>query len=465
MTCRRLSPWGALGLLSLPAACTSETFFPTDPMSEAHAPSGTVATAGGPGTLDLVTWNVEWFGSRRGGPTDDDLQIDNVAWTLGLLDADLIALQEVVSEAAFDTLLERLGPAYDGLLASDEDVSGNHSYGASEQKVALLWRTERLALRGAEVVLQDLDWAFAGRPPLLARFAVDGNETDLRTVITLHAKAARDLESWGRREAGARGLLALLDGPLREESVALAGDFNDGLDQSIRWDKPSPYRDLHEAYRFASGQLDAEGTATTAGGQHAIDHILLTGAWDTAASAEALVVVPPVASFSQTTSDHFPVVVSVDWPGQPLPEQSAFVVLNEVLANEPGTDPDGEFVELVNAGERAVDLQGWVLEDQTAVRHVFEPGFVLEPGTAAVVFADEASEGGLGLGNSGDRVSLRDATGRLVSVVAYGRSLADRDGVSMVRIPEGDPTADLVPHDTVSNRASSPGTSASGSAW
>ena len=465
MSCPRLSRWGAVGILAGASACADVEFFPTDTVAAAHAPGSTVTTAGDPATLDLVTWNVEWFGSRQGGPRDDALQVDNVAETLLLLDADLIALQEVVSGAAFDDLLARLGPGFDGLLASDEDVVGNRSYGRSEQKVALVWRTDRLALQDAEVVLRELDWAFAGRPPLLARFAVDGDNEHLRTVVTLHAKAASDLESWSRRQAGARGLLALLEGPLADESVAIAGDFNDDLERSIRRDKPSPYQELRQAYPFASWRMAVEGIATTAGGRQPIDHILLTGDWDADASAEALVVVPPLADFSRTTSDHFPVVVSLDWPAQPLPLLSAGVVINEVLANEPGSDPAGEFVELVNTSTDPVDLQGWTLSDDQAVRHVFAAPAVLPPGGAAVVFGDESSVGQLALGNSGDTVVLADPNGRTVSVVPYGRGLADRDGVSMVRLVEGDPEADFVPHDTVSDQSASPGTTAAGDPW
>ncbi|HYO52164.1 lamin tail domain-containing protein [Archangium sp.] len=38
----------------------------------------------------------------------------------------------------------------------------------------------------------------------------------------------------------------------------------------------------------------------------------------------------------------------------------AKVILNEILANEPGSATDGEFVELVNVGGTAIDISGWV---------------------------------------------------------------------------------------------------------
>ena len=438
-----------------------------------HAGPGSEARGlGRPENLDLVTWNVEWFGSRRGGPSDEGLQVYNAAQTLEQLDADLIALQEITSVGAFEDLLAQLPADYDGLLASDGFVEGNRSYRTDEQQVGFIWRTSRLELRDAEVVLRDLDWAFAGRPPLLARFAIDGRDDAERTIVNLHAKAASDADAWRRREVGARGLLGLLEGPLADESVALVGDFNDDLDESIRRSEPSPYRALEQAYRFATWRLAVDGISTTAGGRYAIDHMLLTGAWDADASAQARVIYPSVPAFSRTTSDHFPVVVALDWPDIPTPadpsepaEPTARVVLNEVLANEPGSDPAGEFVELVNPGDVAVDVSGWTLSDGAALRHVFPSGAVVPPGAALVVTGGAASEGTLSLGNGGDVVVLADDAGAVVAALDYSGALASRDGVSMVRSVEGDPDADLVLHDTVSEDPSSPGVSASGGLW
>ena len=278
-----------------------------------------LADLGGPETLDLVTWNVEWLGNRSFGPWTIH-SAPNVARTLSCSTRSHCA----AGSRRRDGLRRSVGPSaglYDGLLASDGDVDGNRSYRYDEQQVGFIWRTERLELRDAQVVLRDLDWAFAGRPPLLARFAIDGRDDDVRTVITLHAKASSDLESWRRREMGARGLQSLLEGSLAFESVAIAGDFNDDLDESIRRDKPSPYANLRNAYRFASWALALSGISTTDRGRHAIDHIMLTGAWDAGSSAQAGVVYPSVRDFSRTTSNHYPVMVSLPWPapedGQP----------------------------------------------------------------------------------------------------------------------------------------------------
>jgi hypothetical protein len=155
------------------------------------------------------------------------------------------------------------------------------------------------------------------------------------------------------------------------------------------------------------------------------------------------------------------------------PAPSGKVYLNEILANEPGPEQAGEFIEIVNGGAAPVDLAGWTLADARATRHVFAAGTVLAPGRAAVVYGHESaipdgvdavgsSTGLISLTNSGDTVTLADGGGRVVDTVTYGGTLASRDGVSMNRRPDGDPAGSFVLHDSF-GRPSSPGTRADGS--
>ena len=66
--------------------------------------------------------------------------------------------------------------------------------------------------------------------------------------------------------------------------------------------------------------------------------------------------------------------------------------------------------------------------------------------------------------NAGDTVTLRDATGGIVSVVSWSGSTS---GISLNRGVDGDADALLVDHDTVSGAtgSSSPGTQVDGAAW
>ncbi len=129
-------------------------------------------------------------------------------------------------------------------------------------------------------------------------------------------------------------------------------------------------------------------------------------------------------------------------------EGAAQVVLNEFLA-DPARDWDGdglanfrddEWVEIMNAGDAAVDITGYLLADgvgEPVWRYAFS-GF-LQPGETFVVFGSESraweeANGfpmyGLSLNNSGDRVALYRIAAQetlLVDSFEYGDREADDD--------------------------------------
>ncbi|WNG32540.1 endonuclease [Archangium violaceum] len=156
---------------------------------------------------------------------------------------------------------------------------------------------------------------------------------------------------------------------------------------------------------------------------------------------------------------------------------AAQVFINEVLANEAGSDVNGEFIELVNSGGTTADLSGWTVSDSTGVRHTFASGTTLGAGAAIVVFgassgipsgvsnAVACSTGTLALGNSGDTVTLKNSAGTTVDTTTYTSSLAGTDGVSMNRSPDATSGGTFVLHTTLSSLSSSPGKRVSGSAF
>lgn len=109
------------------------------------------------------------------------------------------------------------------------------------------------------------------------------------------------------------------------------------------------------------------------------------------------------------------------------------VVLNEVLANPLGPEPEQEWVELVNAGFTTVQLAGWTLSD--GVGESTLPEWSLPPGGFALVVNESFDAtssvdvapppsvallrvpalGKSGLSNAGEALSLSSASGQLVS--------------------------------------------------
>lgn len=205
------------------------------------------------------------------------------------------------------------------------------------------------------------------------------------------------------------------------------------------------------------------------------------------------------------------------------------IVINEILADPPDglagdanhdgirDTADDEFIELVNSTTRDLDLGGYQLQTRAltsttdTVRHRFAPNTILPAGTAIVIFGGgspdttgssspgttdslsgggfskltnvgsstelanplfggsqvvTASSGSLSLPNSGAVVTLRNATGEIVTSVAYGSSLGLRGDLNQSLTHTPDITGTLALHSTASgseNRNFSPGTKLDGS--
>ena len=139
------------------------------------------------------------------------------------------------------------------------------------------------------------------------------------------------------------------------------------------------------------------------------------------------------------------------------------IVIDEVLADPPpgaagDANGDGtrdgkedEFVEILNQGDKAVDISGWTLSDDdvpASERFVFPHEAILGPGERAVLFGGGDPRGipgpvytddgsiGNGLSNAGDTILLIDpALEDTVDLAAYASS--GNPDQSVVRVPGG----------------------------
>ncbi|HKZ00615.1 MAG TPA: lamin tail domain-containing protein, partial [Pyrinomonadaceae bacterium] len=166
------------------------------------------------------------------------------------------------------------------------------------------------------------------------------------------------------------------------------------------------------------------------------------------------------------------------------------IVINEILADPPDglagdANHDGtrsasadEFVELINSTTRDLDLSGYQLQTRSLsgtadiVRHRFPVGTIFPAGTALIVFgggnidsADpifagakvfEASTGGISLSNSGGTITVRDASGSVVTSAQFGTApgVAADDNQSLTRFP--DITGGFVLHKLAAGNSQSP---------
>jgi endonuclease/exonuclease/phosphatase family metal-dependent hydrolase len=531
-------------------------------------------------TLDIASWNIEWFGDTSNGPTNEALQLQNARAVIAGADMDIWGVAEIVSLAQWNSLKSQL-PGYAGFIAKEPNVVNGAAFYSdfnnAEQNVGILYKTSIATVTDARVILTANNNDFAGRPPLQVtlRVTLNGATEDI-VVIVVHAKCCSDSDSWTRRRNAAIALKSYLDANFPTQKVWVIGDFNDDLDTSITPGSASPYANFVNdtaRYRFPTKALSDAGIASTVSFPDTIDHHLNSNeanATYVAGSVEVFRVDQFIQNYGSTTSDHFPVLsrytfgsggggttprVTVVSPngGESLPggsmqnitwtssnvanvrieytldgganwsvivsdlastgsfawtlpttstsaarvrisdmattatDQSdgtftitgapAQVIINEIRANEPGSNTAGEFVELVNVGGTAANIGGWTISDGTAVRHTFAAGTTLNPGKAIVVFggasaipaglsnAVAASSGGLSLANGGDTVTVRDGGGVVKNSFAYTSALAGTDGVSMNRNPDGTASGAFVLHTSISSAQSSPGVRASGAPW
>ncbi len=239
-------------------------------------------------TLDMVTWNLEWFGTpaKSGHASTWAEQLTGVSTTMLALDADIYALQEVVVDDVNGDFLTPLvnelnaqagAGTYAGIAGarySLDDRTASTEWPA--QRVCYIYRTANFANVQSESMftalypnssvssidgytgIASLFWA-SGRLPFLleADVTVDGTTVPF-SFINIHAKCCSD--SKDRKIADALFLKAELDQNYSTKNVVVLGDYNDyeegsmsgGNSPYITW-----YSNSSEDYLHAYGaQID-----------------------------------------------------------------------------------------------------------------------------------------------------------------------------------------------------------------
>lgn len=144
-------------------------------------------------------------------------------------------------------------------------------------------------------------------------------------------------------------------------------------------------------------------------------------------------------------------------PAAAAPAGAAQLRISEIFGNSGHGDADAtyEWIEIINAGGEPVDIGGWRLSDNADTdilpnATVPPGGYLVIAATPTLVTAVATVVGvpdgriGNGLSNSGDVVTLADASGAVIDLVEYrspplplpeaGRSIALRDGVWVVNV-------------------------------
>src|SRR5215813_2796184 len=258
-------------------------------------------------TLDIASWNIEWFGDPSNGPTNEALQLQNARAVIAGADMDIWGVAEIVSLAQWNSPKAQL-PGYDGFIAKEPNVVNGAAFysdfNGAEQNVGILYKTSIATVTDARVILTANNNDFAGRPPLQVtlRVSLNGATEDI-VVIVLHAKCCSDSDSWTRRRNASNALKSYLDANFPTQKVWVIGDFNDDLDTSITPQHASPYANfVNDTARYLFPTRALPDT---------IDHHLNSNeanATYIAGSVEVYRVDQFIPNYGSTTSDHYPVL-------------------------------------------------------------------------------------------------------------------------------------------------------------
>ncbi len=143
------------------------------------------------------------------------------------------------------------------------------------------------------------------------------------------------------------------------------------------------------------------------------------------------------------------------------------LIINEILVDPDQTTGDAngdgtvsvtqdEFIELINNEAFQINLSGWTISDNFAIRHTFPNGTLIDPVKSITIFGggspnnipgifQTASTGTLGLNNTGDILTIRNSSNVIVESYSYGTE--GNNNQSLARNP--DITGTFVQHTSI----------------
>ena len=260
----------------------------------------------------FTTWNVEWLSCTTDGPTNENLQLNNVALVIKSMNSDVVALQEVGTSTTYATinlLLQALGNEWGGEIVTSWLDN-------CEQNQAIIYKKAKIQFISGAFITDgggSYDWS-SGRYPVLYSINLKvGGEVVPVSLINIHAKAMSDASSYTRRKNASLGLKTLLDGSAyNTKKIILLGDFNDylvGTQCSTCSPADSPYKNFVEDTQnykcLTNGLYDPNYRSPV------IDNIIISNElidnYTSSSTAREELATQSIPSYTTTTSDHTPI--------------------------------------------------------------------------------------------------------------------------------------------------------------
>jgi endonuclease/exonuclease/phosphatase family metal-dependent hydrolase len=280
-------------------------------------------------TLDVISWNVEFFGaSYASGPADKDLQESNVKKLMRYFNADIYGLLEVVDTMRLRRLVDSLGNTEFGYVVApycSNNTTGTGASWTSGQKQAYIYRKSIFSNVSTRGIMRNssaayTNWA-SGRFPFLltATVTIDGISKNLNFIL-LHGKAGTTADDFNKRQAAANELKDTLDAYFSTASTLIIGDYNDALNTSIYpGSSVSSYNTIvadstdADHYKSITLPLGAAGQTSMINFPNVIDNHIISNevvpfyVLGSAQIRTDVTTVVPNYVTAHNTSDHYPV--------------------------------------------------------------------------------------------------------------------------------------------------------------
>ena len=332
---------------------------------------GVSSVSDNPTTLDVMIWNLEWFGSPTNGPTQsgtkDVTQINNAKTVLNSVGADVYILEEICGynnanpldvTTPFGKLVAGLNTAfgantYTGECSPDTSRSQPDNFA---QHVCIIYKNSVVTKISSLPMFHNFTpatypptgspsnfWS-SGRNPFVFKAQVTLNgKVDTINFVGLHSKSGSDVTSYNRRTYDVKAMYDTLQAYYPKQKVLIGGDINDDVDVSIYANAISSY----SPFLYANpAETDVNGVrpnpdfvavtkilsdahcASTYSFPDDIDHFILSNELKTGSqkfnyvdgSATNFKPLSIISNYSTTTSDHFPILIrlrSQPCPGKP----------------------------------------------------------------------------------------------------------------------------------------------------
>ena len=278
------------------------------------------ATSPNAGVFKITNWNTEWLGCTQFGPTDETLQINNVAAAMLAMNSDIYCIQEVSNSVANPSIATLVS-----ILGSDQwggSIVPNNT-GDCNQRQGIIYKKSRVQLVSSEELSNGVsaqgnsyfyNWSSGRYPSIYNVNLLAGSTIVPVSLVNIHAKAEDgNAMSYTRRLGGSQALKTILDvATYNTKNLVVIGDFNDyliGTTSSSCGCTDSPFKNFvdDQTNYSAISQTLSNGTGTIPIIEHIIISNELSGNYIFNSAVREVSVSANISNFYNTTSNHLPI--------------------------------------------------------------------------------------------------------------------------------------------------------------